>query len=370
MRCLAFLTLALALAACHKGAQPGEDPAKAQADTLSEAFTLEEILSAGELICGVVPGPETYYEYRLRPTGHQYELCESFARRLGTRLIVELAPATHAKARMLEEGTIDVALAEVDAPVSPTRNGWTCQTDELKRAVDAWWTPALDSQLTKQQQERRTTRRPRPRMLDQQKGIISAYDAAFQRHASAIGWDWRLLAAQAYQESAFDPQARSWAGAQGLMQIMPSTARTLDLHDPWDPEQSIAAACRYLSILEREFADIPDPRERRKFALAAYNAGPLHIRDAQALTRALGANHTLWNDVSQSCLRLQQPAYYTRPEVRHGYMVGSETTAYVEAILQRWADYRGAARSHAPQPRTPKSNGRIRARHTFAPDSI
>ena len=92
-------------------------------------------------------------------------------------------------------------------------------------------------------------------MLNRDGGIISHYDGYFQRYASTIRWDWRLMAAQCYQESTFDPEARSWAGACGLMQIMPSTADHLGLPraNIFNPEQNIAAAAKYLGELEHNF---------------------------------------------------------------------------------------------------------------------
>lgn len=152
-----------------------------------------------------------------------------------------------------------------------------------------------------------------------------------------------MLAAQCYQESAFDPAAHSWAGAVGLMQIVPSTGAQLGIarQDLTNPEQNVAAAVRYIAQLNAKFADIAAPMERRRFVLAAYNGGYLHIRDAQALARKHGKSPARWADVAEFVLKLQQPAYYRDPVVRHGYMRGSETTDYVERIERRWQQYRG-----------------------------
>ncbi len=180
-------------------------------------------------------------------------------------------------------------------------------------------------------------------MLNRQNGIISHYDDLFQRYAPHIRWDWRLLAAQCYQESTFDPQAKSWAGACGLMQIMPSTADHLGLARSaiYHPEKNIAAAVRYIAELEQSFSDIPDRMERTKFVLAAYNGGGFHIRDAMALARKHGRNSQHWREVEPFVLGLQQPEYYNDPVVRSGYMRGSETVGYVRSIQERWNGYRG-----------------------------
>lgn len=124
-------------------------------------------------------------------------------------------------------------------------------------------------------------------MLNASAGIISEYDHLFQKYAPLTRWDWRLLAAQCYQESTFDPNARSWAGACGLMQIMPATADMIGLSraNIFDPEENIAAAARYIKTLNGKFLDIRDRNERCSFILASYNGGFFHIRDAMALTK-------------------------------------------------------------------------------------
>ena len=117
--------------------------------------------------------------------------------------------------------------------------------------------------------------------------------------------DWRLMAAQCYQESCFDPNAKSWAGACGLMQIMPSTAAHLGLPMSaiHDAEANVAAAARYMAELQGHFSDVGDPAQRALFALAAYNGGFHHIRDAMALTRKHGGNPQNWGHVREYVLR-------------------------------------------------------------------
>ena len=153
------------------------------------------------------------------------------------------------------------------------------------------------------------------------------------------------MAAQCYQESCFDPNARSWAGACGLMQIMPSTASSLGLsHNKlFSPEDNIATAALYLRQLNNKFSDIGSSSERLCFVLAAYNGGSGHIRDAMALARKMGKNSNRWNDVAQCVLLLMQPKYYRDPVVKFGYMRGSETVDYVARIRERYRSYSGIA---------------------------
>lgn len=109
---------------------------------------------------------------------------------------------------------------------------------------------------------------------------ISAYDSIFQRYADTIGWDWKMLAAVAYVESKFDTSATSAVGAQGLMQMMPQTARAMGVPEGMerDPEESVRAAVDYFAYLSRLFRRVPE-NERIHFVLASYNAGFGHIQD-------------------------------------------------------------------------------------------
>lgn len=177
--------------------------------------------------------------------------------------------------------------------------------------------------------------------LNKEKGIISQYDNLFHNAAARTGWDWRLIAAQCYQESGFDPQARSGAGARGLMQIMPATAKSLGLpmEKIHDPVANIEASARLIKKLSSQFADIRDPEERIHFVLASYNGGPGHIRDAMALTKKYGGNPNRWADVSKYVLGLQEARFYRDPVVKCGYMIGSETTNYVTMVVQRARQY-------------------------------
>lgn len=202
-------------------------------------------------------------------------------------------------------------------------------------------------------------------MLNASKGTISMYDGLFQKYASVARWDWRLIAAQCYQESSFDKNAKSWAGACGLMQIMPATANIVGLStsEIFDPEANIAAAAKYIALLNRKFQDIPDSNERRLYVLASYNGGFFHIRDAMELARKNGRNAYKWSDVSEYVLKLSQPEYFRDPIVKHGYMRGTETVEYVENICIRWAKYRGFAHGNNLSPNSYGNISPRKSRH-------
>lgn len=183
-------------------------------------------------------------------------------------------------------------------------------------------------------------RRVESDLFSRSSGLISPYDSLIQQYADSIQWDWRLLASQMYQESRFDPQAKSWAGAQGLMQIMPATGRDLGLKNPADPEQSIKAGVRYLDKRWENFDEIEDSIQRIKFVLAAYNCGLGHVQDARRLTEKYGKNPDKWdNNVEIYLRRLSRLKYYNDPVVRYGYVRGEEPYLYVKDIFRRYHHY-------------------------------
>ena len=308
-----------------------------------ESYDLHEIQSSGTIIAGTLSGPDTYYEYHGRGMGPQFKLAEAFAQSIGVVLQMEISPDTAALLQKLKDGEIDFVALEM-----PT---WQTRDNEplLKEAIKEWWQPERVQQIESTAHDVTVTvkRHIRPVMQDAAHGIISAYDELFRRYSSSAGWDWRLLAAQCYQESGFDPEAVSSMGALGLMQLLPSTADAMGVpaDKRFDPDQNIAAGARYIRKVSQSFSDITDADERIKFTLAAYNGGVGHVQDAQTLTSKAGRDHRVWQEVAPFILRLSDPQYYRDPDVQNGYMRGSETEAYVRLIMERWEEYRGSARS-------------------------
>jgi membrane-bound lytic murein transglycosylase F len=169
-------------------------------------------------------------------------------------------------------------------------------------------------------------------------GQLSPYDQHVRKYARRYGFDWRLITAQMFQESRFDPKARSWAGARGLLQVMPRTGRELGLTNLTDPPTGIHAGVKYLAWLRDRFeTQVPDV-ERTWFSLAAYNAGWGHVWDARELARQIGLNHNRWFDhVERAMLLLSKPKYYER--ARHGFVRGGQPVEYVQKIRSRYEAY-------------------------------
>ncbi len=169
-------------------------------------------------------------------------------------------------------------------------------------------------------------------------GAISPYDDMVKKIAREYGLDWRLVLAQMYQESRFDPNAKSWAGAEGLLQVMPQTAKQLDLKNPFDPEQNIRAGVSYLMQLLKRFDKTLPFRQRIRFALASYNAGIGHVQDAIRLAKTMGKDPKVWfGNVERAMLLLEKPRYYRR--ARNGYCRGSEPVTYVSKIQDKYDAY-------------------------------
>lgn len=230
---------------------------------------------------------------------------------------------------------------DIAVPVSfEQRSAWAVAPDKkwLADSIDSWFASSssqeIDSDLLKRYFEQ--MKNGSSLNFDFSKGYISKYDNIFKKYAPRIGWDWRLMAAQAYVESKFKPNARSWVGARGLMQIMPSTARgyRTSVARLGNPETSVDVATKLINDLDSYLVKyVPNDKERLKFVIAAYNVGIAHVYDAIALARKYGLNPEVWDDnVSKAILMKMNPKYYNDPVVKYGYCRGTETVAYVKGI--------------------------------------
>ena len=330
-------------------------------------FDLTEIQEHGELIVLTQYGPDTYFEFRGEHFGRQYLLADAFAQSIGVSLRVEVCRSTEEMLARLAAGDGDVVACNIPDSLQTGDcqylrgdtiiQSWAVnrETPSLAAALKGWIRANKGNLIALSTPQIRTstgkTYRPRRRVSapirNLAKGEISLYDPLFRQYARQCGWDWRLLAAQAYQESAFDPEAVSFMGAMGLMQLMPGTARSVGVsqQDVFHPESNIRGAVRLINQLNGHYSAIRGESERINFILAAYNAGPGHVDDARALAKKYGKDPDRWLDnVDGYVLRMSEPRFYNLPEVQHGYFRGSETYDYVNSIRVRWEEYRKAVR--------------------------
>ncbi len=176
------------------------------------------------------------------------------------------------------------------------------------------------------------------RTKDKSDQDLTPYDDLIKKYASIYGVDWRLVAAQMYQESRFDPSVVSWAGARGLMQVLPRTARSMGIDNLTDPDSGIKAGVKYLGWLRERFEQELSVKDRQWFALASYNAGLGHVRDARRLATQKGWDADRWFDNVERAMLLLSKRKYARKS-RHGYVRGREPVQYVRKIKQRYEAY-------------------------------
>ncbi|MFM7858237.1 MAG: transporter substrate-binding domain-containing protein, partial [Flammeovirgaceae bacterium] len=171
---------------------------------------------------------------------------------------------------------------------------------------------------------------------------LSPYDDQLKQGAKNLGWDWRLVASIVYQESHFDPNVKSWAGAIGLMQLMPETGDYFGATNLWDPQTNIRTGIRFLKFLDDYWAKtVPRPEERMKFVLASYNVGLSHVIDAQKLARKNGRNPAKWVDeVEYFLAQKSNPKYYRDAVVAAGYCRCDGPVRYVKEVLERYEEYK------------------------------
>ena len=228
------------------------------------------------------------------------------------------------------------------------RSAWAVRKDQplLAEAANRWYkenvtTPAYKASMKRYFEQSKA--QPHYYILSVKDGKISHYDDLFKKYADSIGWDWKLLASLAYKESNFDTSVVSWAGAKGLMQLMPRTARAMGVPEgkEHNAEESVKAATRYLKLMERSFRSIADPDERINFVLGSYNAGIGHIFDAMALAEKYGHDKHRWMDnVEKYVLLKSKPEYYNDSVCRNGYFRGLETYNFVREIRARHNIYK------------------------------
>lgn len=238
---------------------------------------------------------------------------------------------------------------DISTPISfPQNIAWAVRKDsgEWLEYLNAWITEFVKSNEYKYMYYKyflspRTKLRVNSEFHSLSGGRISDYDEIILEKAKDTEWDWRIISSIIYVESGFDPEASSWVGAYGLMQIMPETAELFNIGDIEDPAQNIEGGIRILDWLDEYFSSIiGDPAERVKFVLASYNVGLGHVKDAQRLARKYGKNPNIWKDnVDIFLLSKSSEKYYMDEVVRWGYCRGEEPCGYVIKVLNIYQHY-------------------------------
>jgi membrane-bound lytic murein transglycosylase F len=175
----------------------------------------------------------------------------------------------------------------------------------------------------------------RDALQDASRTRLSAYDGLIRMYSREYGLDWRLMAAQAFQESGFDPSMQSWSGALGLFQVLPITGRSLGFSRLDEAAQGVHAGILAVRHLLRELDAGISQEQRMRLALAAYAVGIGHVRDAQRVAAELGLDPHKWSgNVEKAMLLLEEPTHYRRAS--HGYCRGRDAVRYVNEIQRRY----------------------------------
>ncbi len=162
------------------------------------------------------------------------------------------------------------------------------------------------------------------------KSRLPKYIKYFKKAGEKYGIPWTLLAAQSYQESHWNPRAKSFTGVRGLMMLTKKTARILGVRNRLDPKQSVMGGAKHLHQLLKIIPSSVEGENRLKYALAAYNVGFGHVTDAMRLAKRMGLNPNSWADLKRVLPLLSQKKYYRN--LKFGYARGSEPVRYVDAI--------------------------------------
>jgi membrane-bound lytic murein transglycosylase F len=272
-------------------------------------------------------------------------------------------------ARMEAAWRDDVRVAFALGP--PVAHGWALRPSSrrLRQAVDAFFREEYRGRFMNVLADRyfesgehiRRHAEARPARRER----LTPWDETIRRFAAELGFDWRLIAAQMVQESRLDPQARSASGARGLMQVLPRTAESFGIEDLDDPERNIEAGVRYLAWTRDRFEPTLPADVRQWFALAAYNVGWGHVRDARRLAAQRGLDPDRWfGHVEQAILLKRREA--VAAGTRFGWCRCGEPVRYVREIRRRYRAYvQAVAVGRAPAP-----PARLAARGPAAPAGV
>lgn len=303
----------------------------------------------------------------VRRNSSYYKRLQNLQKEIGGEIVIDVLPGNLSTDEIIKnvvDGEIKYTVADnniahinqsyypilnIEVPISfSQRVAWATKpgANELNSALNEWLQQVKDEVVYYViynkyfKSKRNFAQRTKSEFFSLNNNKISKYDPLIKKYADSIHWDWRLLASLVYQESRFRPNAKSWAKAKGLMQLMPATARELGVTDRTHPEQNIRGGTKYLRQLWNRFEQIPDSVQRLKFTMAAYNCGYYHVVDAQALAHHKNLDPQVWdNHVEEMILALSYPKNYNQPFVKYGYVRGIEPQTYVKQIFERYAHY-------------------------------
>ena len=300
-----------------------------------------------------------------------HERMKELERNLGSSLLLHIVPGSYSTddlVRLVSEGKLAATVSDeslmgilsedypnLDYHLEISRPQPICwafrnNSPKMKQVLDEWLsketTKIKVNQLRKKYFKGNTTSIVHSHtslVLPRIKGSnISPFDDYFRSAAKEVGWDWKLLAALAYQESRFDSNAVSRHGAFGVMQLMPESATKFGCDSLDLVKGNIQAAAKLLQELDRSLLRrVRNREERLKFVLAAYNAGLGHVQDAMQIARKLNQPDSIWyQNVENTLLLKSQKEYYSLEGVRNGYCRCHETYHFVYRVLSYYDHFK------------------------------
>ncbi|WP_413558779.1 membrane-bound lytic murein transglycosylase MltF [Bdellovibrio sp. HCB209] len=212
----------------------------------------------------------------------------------------------------------------------------TPNSQDLARLMQAWYQSASREDSVMRIMDRYKTtlnqldKADISRFFRNIESILPTYRQAFKEAAAEHGLPWQLIASVAYQESHWNADAVSFTGVRGLMQLTMDTADHVGIEDRTDPMQSIWGGSKYLKYLLNKMPRHLNSKDRMALALAAYNVGYAHLRDAQKLAESMGRDPYSWRHMKEILPLLADPDYTEKLE--YGYARGYETVEFVERV--------------------------------------
>lgn len=312
--------------------------------TLSGASSTD-VFAGKEIVCAIDLCDDMYGSHGLE-TGFNYKMLGRFAGDNRCDIRIVAAKKGENWLDSLKQGKVDIVIthdeevSEVDG-LNLSRNMddctvWAVKEEAQLRQVNSWISHIISHEFYYQTQKaysgsfnpyRKVERGVRTKTL-------SPYDDIIKRYAADLGWDWRMLAAVIYQESKFSINSRSHRGAQGLMQVMPQTARYYEIDDLLDPEKNIMAGTSHLKRLQKLYSKCDmDSIERVKFTLAAYNAGEGRVADCRNFAASRQIDNNCWEEIVNLIPLMREDSILEEESVKLGKFNGYETIAYIDSVM-------------------------------------
>jgi len=260
----------------------------------------------------------------------------------------------------VEKGKFDLTVADkkfiefakvghkISAPLligDELRYAWAVRREnsELKQAVDNFFKKEYRGEFYNILYKRyfknsKSVRKYENSATEKKSSKLSEYDHIIKKYAKQYNLPWHLIAAQIFQESHFDPKAKSWCGTIGLMQLTKRTAKEMKCKNIYNSEENIKAGTKYMHHLYSRIHESVKGIDRICFTLASYNGGYGHILDARKLAEQLNLNPDKWfNNVENAIKLLSRKKYYSK--AKYGYCRSSEIIGYVKSIIIRSREY-------------------------------